>query len=255
MILPLLLAAAAPYQSSPERRTVAEKTYDRWSAGYRAKLIPSMMQDFGEKYLYHAADAALPPPRVGENRVVFIGDSITDRWDLHRYFPGKSYINRGVGGQVTAQIVLRFHQDVIALQPRAVVILAGINDLTDVLQRETNDGIEANWQAMAEMATAHRIKVVFGSIMPVNNYTDNARTMLEDRDPARIVALDTWLRAFCARSGCRYADYYSAMIDGRGLLQAGLTQDGIHPIDAGYIRMARIVDQEIGRALRDPSTR
>ena len=207
MILPLLAlatAAAAPaaaYQSSPERRTVAPRTFNHWIAGYRAQLLPSMERDFGEKYLYAPANAALPPPRPGERRVVFLGDSITDKWDLARFFPGRPYVNRGIGGQVTAQMVLRFHQDVIALRPKAVVILAGINDLTDVLQEETDAGIKANWEAMAEMAQAHGIAVVFGSIMPVNNYTDNARDMLKDRDPRRIVLLDAWLRAFCARHG------------------------------------------------------
>lgn len=252
MILPLLLAGdivASTYQSSPERRTVTEKSYNHWLADYRAKLLPSMMRDFGEKYLYHAADAALPPPRAGEDRVVFIGDSITDRWELGRFFPGRPYVNRGIGGQVTAQMVLRFHQDVIALHPRVVVILAGINDLTDVLQEETDAGIKANWEAMAEMARAHRIRVVFGSIMPVNNYTANARDMLAERDPRRIVALDAWLRRFCATHGFIYADYADAMSDRAGLLRAELTSDGIHPLAAGYRIMTRIAAAAIAKAL------
>jgi lysophospholipase L1-like esterase len=251
MIALLLAAAAVPdhYQSSPDRRTVVQqRVYDHWEADYLAKLQPSMMQDFGEKYLYAPADKVLPPPRPGERRVVFIGDSITDLWDLARFFPGQPYINRGIGGQVTAQMVLRFQQDVVSLRPAAVVILAGINDLHGALRRESDEGIQANWQAMADMADAHGIKVVFGAILPVNNYTDNAKWMLEDRDPKRIRALNAWLRDFCRRRGYEFADYYGAMVDGNGLLEAGLTRDGIHPLAAGYERMARTADMAVEKA-------
>jgi lysophospholipase L1-like esterase len=254
-MIALLLAAAAAaqpphYQSSPERRTfVDERSYNHWEADYLAKLWSAMKQDFGEKYLYAAADKALPPPKPGEKRVVFIGDSITDLWDLARFFPGKPYINRGVGGQVTAQMVLRFHQDVIALKPAAVVIFAGINDLHGALQRESDEGIEANWEAMADMAEAHRIKVVFASIMPVNDYTDNARYMLSDRDPKRIRALNAWLEAFCRRRGFPYADYYKVSVDSEGLLRADLTRDGLHPLPEGYRVMAPVAQAAIDRAL------
>jgi len=252
MIALLLAASAVPdhYQSSPERRTVVQqRVYNHWEADYLAKLQPSMMQDFGEKYLYAPADKALPPPRPGERRVVFIGDSITDLWDLARFFPGQPYVNRGIGGQVTAQMVLRFQQDVVALRPAAVVILAGINDLHGALQRESDEGIQANWQAMADMADAHGIKVVFGAILPVNNYTDNAKWMLEDRDPKRIRALNAWLRDFCRRRGYAFADYYGAMVDGNGLLEASLTRDGLHPLAGGYARMARIAEMAVAKAL------
>lgn len=251
MMWALLAAAAAPayYQSSPERRTVAERSYNHWLADYRARLVPSLMQDFGEKYLYAPANRALPPPRPHERRVVFIGDSITDLWDLARSFPGKPYINRGIGGQVTAQLVVRFHQDVVALRPAAVVILAGINDLNGVLQREDDAGIEANWEAMADIADAHRIKVVFGSLMPVNNYTDNARDMLVDRDPKRIRSLNAWLAAFCRRRGYAFADYYKVTVDHDGLLAAELTRDGLHPLPNGYARMAGVVEATLGQAM------
>lgn len=256
MIAHLLLLAAATaepprYQSSPERRTfVDERVYNHWEADYLAQLWSAMKQDFGEKYLYAAADRALPRPAPHEKRVVFLGDSITDLWDLARFFPGKSYVNRGVGGQVTAQMVLRFHQDVIDLKPAAVVILAGINDLHGALQREDDAGIEANWEAMADMADAHGIKVVFGSLLPVNNYTENARTMLADRDPRRIRALNAWLRAFCDRRGYVFADLYAATVDRNGMLEADLTRDGLHPLSGGYARMARVVEAAIDHALR-----
>ena len=253
MIALLLAAAAVPdhYQSSPERQALVEdRRYNHWEADYLAKLWSAMHRDFGEKYLYAPADNALPPPRPGEGRVVFLGDSITDLWDLTKSFPGKPYVNRGIGGQVTAQMVLRFQQDVVALKPKAVVILSGINDLHGALQQETDAGIEANWTAMADMAQAHHIKVVFASIMPVNNYTDNARDMLVDRDPKRIRALNAWLAAFCKKRGLQYADYYTPSVDRDGLLRAELTRDGLHPLANGYALMAPIAQAAIDRALR-----
>jgi lysophospholipase L1-like esterase len=248
-----LAAAAAQlprYQSSPERRTFADdRSYGKWEDEYLARLWTAMKQDFGERYLYAAADKALPPPRPGEKRVVFIGDSITDLWDLGHFFPGKPYINRGIGGQVTAQMVLRFQQDVVALKPAAVVILAGINDLHGALQRESDEGIESNWTAMADMAEAHHIRVVFASITPVNNYTDNARGMLADRDPKRVQKLNAWLADFCRRRGYSFADYYHVMIDQRGMLRADLTSDGLHPLAQGYALMAPIAEAAIDSTL------
>lgn len=249
-----LLIAASPapepvHQSSPERRTVQERDWGQWLGPFRAKLVPSLMQDFGERYLYAAANKAIGVPRRGERRVVFLGDSITDRWDLARFFPGRAYVNRGIGSQVTAQMILRFHQDVIALQPRAVVILAGVNDVQGFLQQETPEQIEANWETMADLADRHRIKVVFGSLLPVNDYTDNARDMLKDRDPATLRRLNAWLRDFCRRRGYAFADYHAALVDDRGLLRRDLTTDGIHPLNAGYARMAPIAQAAIDRAL------
>jgi lysophospholipase L1-like esterase len=252
MIALLLAAAAVPdhYQSSPERQSFAEdRHYNHWEADYLTKLWSAMHRDFGERYLYAPADRALPPPKAGEKRVVFMGDSITDLWDLATFFPGKPYINRGIGGQVTAQMVLRFQQDVVDLKPAAVVIFAGINDLHGALQRESDEGIESNWQAMADMAQAHHIKVVFASIMPVNNYTDNARDMLVDRDPKRIRALNAWLQSFCRQRGFQYADYYTASVNGDGLLRAELTRDGLHPLASGYALMAPVAQAAIDRAL------
>jgi lysophospholipase L1-like esterase len=243
-------AAPGDYQSSPERRIVAEKDWGPWLGPFRAKLVPSLMQDFGERYLYAPANAALPAPKPGEQRVVFLGDSITDRWNLTASFPGKPYVNRGIGSQVTAQMLLRFHQDVIALKPSAVVILAGINDVQGFLQQETPEQIEANWEAMADLADAHHIRVVFGSILPVNNYTDAAKDVVKERKPAKLVALNSWLRAFCAARGYGFADYHAALVDGQGLMAAAYTQDGVHPLDNGYAVMAPIAERAIAQALK-----
>jgi lysophospholipase L1-like esterase len=242
-------AGAQPYQSSPERRVGVEKEWGRWLGPFRAKLVPSLMQDFGERYIYQPANAVLPPRRADERRVVFLGDSITDRWNLAASFPEQPYINRGIGSQVTAQMLLRFHQDVVALDPQAVVILAGINDVQGFLQQETPEQIETNWEAMADLADRHHIKVVFGSLLPVNNYTESARDVVTERKPDELRALNAWLRGFCARRGYVYADYYTALVDDRGLLGRAYTVDGIHPLDTGYARMTPIAARAIATAL------
>jgi lysophospholipase L1-like esterase len=244
-----VLADPVHYQSSPERRTVVDKDWGPWLGPFRAKLVPSLMQDFGERYLYQSANAALPPPRTGERRVVFLGDSITDRWDLAASFPGKPYVNRGIGSQVTAQMVLRFHQDVVALQPSAVVILAGVNDVQQFLQHESAEQIETNWETLADLADQHHIAVVFGSLLPVNNYTEAARNVPTERNPDELRALNVWLRAFCARRHYGYADYYAALVDTHGMMAARYTADGIHPLDEGYARMAPVVAKAIAAAL------
>lgn len=255
----LLLAAIASsaqagsepvYQSSPPRRTVAEKDWGPWLGPFRQQLVPSLMQDFGERYLYAEANRKLGPPKAGEQRVVFLGDSITDRWDLAASFPGKPYVNRGIGSQVTSQMLLRFHQDVVSLRPTAVVILAGVNDIQGFLQQETPEQIETNWEAMADLADRHGIAVVFGSLLPVNNYTEQAKDVLKERQPETLRALNAWLRQFCATRGYAYADYAAALVDANGLMQRPLTEDGVHPLTAGYARMAPIAQAAIERATR-----
>lgn len=243
-------SAVASYQSSPQRRTlIDDRHWDPILVRFHDSLVPSLMQDFGERYIYAAADAALPPPGPGEHRVVFFGDSITDRWDLAKSFPGKPYVNRGIGSQVTAQMLLRFYQDVVALKPSAVVVLAGINDIQGFLQRETPGQIESNWESLADLADAHGIQVVFGSLLPINDYTEAGRNNIKERDPAEIRALNAWLKAFCARRGYAYADYYDALVDANGELRRDVSEDGIHPLDNGYALMAPVAASAIAKAL------
>jgi lysophospholipase L1-like esterase len=206
------------------------------------------MLDFGERYLYADANAALPPPKEGEQRVVFLGDSITDMWNLAEAFPGKPYINRGIGSQVTAQMLVRFHEDVVALQPAAVVILGGVNDVTGFLQLETADGIVSNIEAMADIADRRGIKVVLCSILPVTN-TPTADYVLAERKPALLREVNARLRALAKARGYAYADYAAALEDADGRLRAELTDDGIHPLAAGYALMAPVVETEIAKAL------
>lgn len=240
---------ADPYQSSPPRQTAAPKDWGPWLGPYREKLVPKLMEDFGEQYLYAPANAALPAPKAGENRVVFLGDSITDLWDLNRDFPGRPYVNRGIGSQITPQMLLRFHADVIALRPKVVVILAGVNDAQRFLQNQTLEQIEANFVAMDEIARANGVRVVFASVLPVNNYTENARTVVAERHPDELRALNAWLADYAAGHGAGFANYYPALVDEHGLMRAEFTRDGIHPTPAAYALMAPIAQAAIDKAL------
>lgn len=152
-------------------------------------------------------------------------------------------------------MVLRFHQDVVALHPSAVVILAGTNDVQGFLQHETTEQIETNWEAMADLADRHGIKLVFASLLPVNSYTDAAKDVLTERNPAALRTLNAWLRRFCATRGYGYADYHARLVDGSGLLDRRLSDDGVHPLIAGYARMAPVAQAAIEHALAGSAKR
>ncbi|MDI7776300.1 GDSL-type esterase/lipase family protein [Asticcacaulis sp. EMRT-3] len=258
LILSLLIATLAPtvhaqdYQSSPPRQDATPRDFGPYLGPYRAKVTARMLEDFGEQYLYAPQNAALPAPAPDEQRVVFLGDSITDRWNLAKFFPGKPYVNRGIGGQVTTQMLVRFHADVVALHPAAVVILAGINDVQGVFQVETEQQIETNYEAMAELAQAHGIKPIFTEIMPVNNYTPNAATVLQDRHPDELARINAWLAAYCAAHHDQLIDYGPVLRDDKGLMRADYTSDGIHPTDQAYAVMAPLAEQAIAAALAKP---
>jgi lysophospholipase L1-like esterase len=215
---------------------------------YRASRISIYTDDFGQLARYREADAALAPA-TGEKRVVFLGDSITEYWKLPNYFPGKPYINRGVDGQTTPEMLVRFRQDVIDLHPKVVVILAGTNDIAGVTGPTLNEDIEANYASMAELARAHRIRMVFASVLPVHNYTHDAEESFALRPRARTLALNKWLKDYCAKNRLVYLDYFSALVDERGMLQRALADDGLHPTDAGYRIMASLAEKAIQKAL------
>jgi lysophospholipase L1-like esterase len=199
---------------------------------------------------YRQANAALPAPAPGENRVVFYGNSITEGWAQYfaAEFPGKPYVGRGISGQTTPQMLVRFRQDVVALQPKVVVILAGTNDIAGNTGPSTIEMIEDNMASMAEIAKANHIRVVLSSVLPVYDYP--WRRGLE---PAgKIVALNAWLRNYAASHGATYLDYHSAMADERQGLKAALTYDGVHPNEAGYRVMASLAQPAIEAALRTP---
>ena len=192
---------------------------------------------------YAEANKLLAAPTA--KRVLFYGDSITDFWRLNEYFPGEDYVNRGVSGQVTSEMLGRFKQDVLDLKPAAVAILAGTNDLS---RGTPVAAIQANIIMMAELAHAHKIRVILSSVLPVSDYnkatnSQNERTRF--RPPALIRQLNDWMKSYCAANGFTYLDYFSEMVDKTGMLKAELADDGLHPNAAGYRRMAPLVKAAI----------
>ena len=216
---------------------------------YRASRIAVYTDDFGQLARYREANSSLKPPAVGENRVVFFGDSITDIWKLEDYFPGKPYLNRGIGGQTTPQMLVRFRQDVIDLHPKVVVILAGTNDIAGNSGPMLLEDIEANYSSLAELARAHNIRVIFCSILPVHNYTPKSQDFYAQRPPEKILALNRWLKDYSAANGQVYLDYFSPMADEKGLLKQDLAEDGLHPNPAGYKIMVPLAEAAIAKAL------
>jgi lysophospholipase L1-like esterase len=215
---------------------------------YREGNARMLMNDFGQLARYHDADAQLGPPAAGEQRVVFFGDSITDIWKLDESFPGKHYINRGIGGQTTPQMLVRFRPDVIDLHPAVVLVLAGTNDIAGNTGEETLEQIEGDYATMAELAKAHGIHLVFASVMPINDYNQRALWFFLQRSPSKILALNEWLKKYCAENGLVYLDYFSALVDEHGMLKAELTADGLHPNAAGFAVMAPLAQAAIDKA-------
>lgn len=220
---------------------------------YRASRIAIFTNDFGQLARYREANAALSPPAPAENRVVFFGDSITDLWHLDEYFPGKPYINRGIGGQTTPQMLIRLRQDVIDLHPKVVVILAGTNDIAGNTGPMRLEDIESNYASLADLARASNIRVVFSSVLPVHNYTPQSQNMYAQRSPEKILELNRSLKTYvAAHPDSVYLDYFTAMVDDKGLLKRDLAEDGLHPNAAGYKIMAPLAEAAIGKALATP---
>lgn len=217
---------------------------------YRASRIAMFTDDFGQLTRYREANAKLGPPAAGENRVVFFGDSITDGWKLDEYFPGKPYVNRGIGGQTTPQMLVRFRQDVIDLHPKILLILAGTNDIAGNTGPMRNEDIEADYASMSDLAHAHGIRVIFESVLPVHNYTERSKDFFAQRPPQRISALNDWLKEYCKRSRDMYLDYFSAMVDAQGMMKKDLADDGLHPNAAGFKVMAPMAEAAIEKELK-----
>ncbi|HTO28269.1 MAG TPA: SGNH/GDSL hydrolase family protein, partial [Devosia sp.] len=197
---------------------------------------------------YRDENATLGPPGPGEQRVVFMGNSITDAWAQYfgTMFPGKPYVGRGISGQTTPQMLVRFRQDVIALKPAVVVILAGTNDIAGNTGPSTLEMIEDNLASMTELAQANRIRVVLASVLPVFDYP-----WKPGLEPApRIVALNAWIKSYATQRGAVYLDYHSAMADQRQGMRAELSSDGVHPNEAGYRIMAPLAERAIEEVLK-----
>jgi lysophospholipase L1-like esterase len=251
----LLLRLAVPAQQTPpqlqERGGAAAPHVESVQPlnDYQRSQMESWARDFADLHRYRAANQELGDPVSGEHRVVFFGDSITDKWTLNQYFPDKHYINRGISGQTTSQMLLRFRQDVIHLDPDVVVILAGTNDIAGNTGPISIEDIEANITSMAELARAHDIALVLASVTPVNNYTPASQRFFVDRPPSEILRLNEWMKAYCASTNCYYLDYFNAMVDGSGLMKHALTEDGLHPNDAGYKIMAPLAESAIDKRM------
>jgi len=239
-------AATRPETSAPT--SAAARHLEEWRRG----RIGVYLNDFAERGHYRAANARLPPPATGESRVVFFGDSITEAWPLERDFPGKPYVNRGISGQTTSQLLLRIREDVIDLGARAVVILAGTNDIAGNTGPISLEEIEENFEAMAELARAHGVRVIYSSILPVHNYTPGSDLNFDLRPPEKIVALNRWLERYSRANGLVYLDYFSAMVDEHGLMRRELADQGLHPNAAGYAVMVPLAARAIGQALAAP---
>jgi len=212
-------------------------------------VAPKPTQDWAQLGRYAADDATLPPPAAGQQRVVFLGDSITDGWGRKpgtSFFPGKSYVNRGISGQTTPQMLVRFEQDVVHLHPEVVVILAGTNDVAGNTGPETPAMIEDNFRAMTDIARRNGIRVVLASITPAARYPwrPGVESVPEIRE------LNGWLRQYAAQQHLVYLDYYSAMADPDGAMKPGLSSDGVHPTQAGYAVMAPLAEAAIAKALK-----
>ncbi len=254
-------AGAFPGQYAP---SPADRKFPAWPKGCarfegeeRTACLDTVASDFGGLYRYAAANAALAPRKPGETRVVFFGDSITDNWSKPEYggfFPGKPYVNRGIGGQTTAQMLLRFRADVLELDPLAVVILAGTNDIAGNAGPVTLDQVQDNLTSMAELARAHGIKVVLASLLPVSDDKQDANgqpiTRTRQRPTQTIRELNRWLATYAARNGHGYLDYFRATADANGLLLAPLNDDGLHPNAKGYAVMAPLAEKAIAEVLR-----
>jgi lysophospholipase L1-like esterase len=246
-----------------------------------AKSLADQLQDWNQLGRYRLANEELKkrPPEAG--RVVFMGDSITDFWRLEEYFPGKAYVNRGIGGQVTSQMLVRMYPDVLALKPAVMTILAGTNDIARNNGPSTAEMIEQNIMAMTELAQKHGIKVLLCSILPVSDYPFLAQQaaggaapaapggrgpagpgggpgrgmmmrqrMTVGRPPADILKINAWMKSYAQEVNAIYVDYFSAFVDEKGWLKDGLASDGLHPNADGYKIMAPIVSAAIQQALR-----
>jgi lysophospholipase L1-like esterase len=222
----------------------------------RLDRAETRLSDWPALARYRADNVKVSPPAKGEQRVVFMGDSITDSWDNPTnggFFPGKPYVNRGISGQTTPQMLIRFRRDVIELQPKVVVILAGTNDLAGNTGPTTLEAIEDNLASMAELATAHGIRVVFASLLPVSDYeTRDGKPIVQTvrRPPASILALNKWMKEFAQTHRHSYLDYFSAMVDDKGFLKDELSNDGLHPNPQGYAVMNPLAEAAIAASLK-----
>jgi lysophospholipase L1-like esterase len=239
-----------------------------------ARSLADQLLDWNQLGRYRTENQELKKQPSEPKRVLFMGDSITDFWRLAEYFPGRPYVNRGISGQTTPQMLARMYPDVINLKPAALVVLAGINDISQNTGPETAEMVEQNIMAMTELAQHHGIKVVLCSILPVSDYAFLNRQggqgvrpsaaqgpgggrggpvmrmkVTDTHPPADVLKLNAWMKEYAARVNAFYVDYFSALVDEKGWLKENCSGDGIHPNGEGYKIMAPIVEAAIQKAL------
>jgi lysophospholipase L1-like esterase len=265
----VLFSAVTMLACGPARGQLVEK-YEPPKANcclaMTAKSLADQMQDWNQLGRYYGANNTLKKQPADAKRVVFMGDSITDGWKLEESFPGKPYVDRGISGQTTAQMLVRMYPDVIDLKPAAVIILAGTNDIAQNNGPQTMNMVEENLMAMTELAQKHGIQVILCSVLPISDYAlmpagggnppqaaAGARQKIAQsvrRPPAQIVELNEWIKSYASSVGATYADYYSATVDGSGMLKEGYSEDGLHPNAKGYALMAPVAESAIERVVK-----
>jgi lysophospholipase L1-like esterase len=213
-----------------------------------AAQLADQLQDWNQLGRYRQDDLRLERAPAVEGRVVFLGDSITDGWDLARYFPGKPYVNRGISGQTTMQMLVRMYPDVIHLHPAAFILLAGTNDIARNTGPETQEMVEDNIRAMCELAASRNIKIILCLLTPISDYMKAKQS--ERRPPADIVNLNHWLEGYARDVHAVIADYYTALVDDQGMLRQGYSDDGLHPNAKGYELLAPVAEAAIEGALK-----
>lgn len=213
-----------------------------------ATRLADALQDWNQLGRYHQDDMRLEAAPAVEGRVVFLGDSITDGWNLEKYFPGKPYVNRGISGQTTTQMLVRMHPDVIHLHPAAFILLAGTNDIARNTGPETLEMVEDNIRAMCELAASHNIKIILCLLSPISDYGKTKQT--ERRPPADIVNLNQWMESYARDVHAHVADYFAAIVDDKGMLREGFSEDGLHPNARGYELLAPVAEAAIESALK-----
>jgi lysophospholipase L1-like esterase len=250
MVLLPLLAAAGSAQTAGAPAASAQTAAAPVDLDQQVATMQAKLNDWPQLGRYRADNAALAPAAPGVQRVVFYGDSITDGWGRRPntgvFFPGKPYVNRGISGQTTPQMVVRFRQDVIDLHPAAVVILAGTNDIAGNTGPMTAEMTEDNFKSMIDLAKANGIRVVVASITPVSDYP--WRRSLEPAEKIRTI--NAWLQQYCKGQGVTYLDYYSALTDEQGGMKEGTSFDGVHPNARGYAIMEPLAQAAIDRVLK-----
>ena len=234
LVVLVACAASASAQAAPQNAQDPCAEVKAQAARGEARL-----KDWPALARYRDANAKIAPPAKGESHGGF--------------FPGKPYLDRGISGQTTPQMLIRYRPDVIALRPKVVVILAGTNDIAGNTGPTTLAAIEDNLASMAELARANGIRVVLASLLPVSDYEKrDGKPIVQTtrRPPEQIRALNDWMKTYAAANGATYLDYYSAMIDERGFLRDELSEDGLHPNAKGYAVMAPLAEQAIASALK-----